>query len=116
MYHVRHQSGSGLYALTSNKVIKDGQPLNGKFYRCEWKDGETCQPLSYRDATRLARIHGLNMIEWEESKAFARQTQGLKEEVVAKVEAEEKETEERKNLLSALINKKSKGGRGKTTK
>lgn len=71
MYNTRHQNVQNFYVLTTSKKV-DGEPLNGKFYRLLWKDGETVTPQSYRDAIRVARIYGCQLVNWTESKEYKR--------------------------------------------
>ncbi len=66
---MRHDSTSQRYVLSSSKTY-NGEPLTGKFYGYIWKDGETVDPISYREAMRVARLRGCDLVKWEESKAF----------------------------------------------
>jgi len=68
-----------LFVLTTPKTV-NGEPLNGMYYRFEWVDGETIAPISKKDANKVARIRGVGIVPWEESKAYKRLvTQEVKE-------------------------------------
>lgn len=71
----RHYSASSKpekhFVLTTTKTLDDGKPLSGKFYRMLWKDGETTEPISYREGMRIARLRGCQLLPWKESKAYA---------------------------------------------
>lgn len=84
----RYQVSSKFRVLKTNKTVK-GEPLNGKFYGEVWEDGETVDPMSYRDAMRIARLRGLQSIDWEDSKAYKRLMEGTPAEPVKVEEAVE---------------------------
>ena len=81
MYTTRHQTGSKFFVLKSTKLV-DGKPLSGKFYNMLWEEGETSEPLSYRDAMRAARLRGLQTVPWNESIAYKKLMEGTPAEPV----------------------------------
>lgn len=60
------------YTLTTKKTVKENEPLTGKFYGLEWVDGETIEPLTNKQAFRIARIRGCQVIEFTKSKEYER--------------------------------------------
>lgn len=95
MYRTRHQGTkptSKFFVLTTTKTLDDGLPLTGKFYGFEWEHGETSEPLSYRDAMRVARNRGLQTLPWTESKAYKGIMAGTPAEPTSKEEVVEAST------------------------